>query len=593
MATRMAYIEAPYPTQADSPHSVQFYSDEKFLIESLAPFIGNALVAGDAAIVIATDAHRQALAESLQERGLDLVTASKSGRYVALDAAETLSQFMVDDWPDQQRFTEIIGKIVEQARKAAGGKDRHVAAFGEMVALLCEEGKRVAAVRLEQLWNDLGQAHRFYLRCAYSMNVFRDAAHGEAMMKICGEHTHVIPDESYSALTSDEQRAREVALLQQKARALDSESIQRRNAEKDTEMLAAIVECCDDAIASKDLDGVVTSWNAAAERIFGYKAEEIIGQPVTLIIPPELHADEPIILGKIRRGERLDHFETVRITKDGRRIDVSLTVSPIKDEKGQVIGAAKVVRDITEQKRTRAALRQAEKLVAAAELGASIAHEVNNPMQSLTNLLALISYKSSLDANSRQLVSLAQGELVRLSRITQQMLSLYSQSELPQRVKVTELLEDALDPLAMRIRSNNIRLERSYQFTGEINGFPLELRQLFSNLLLNGIEAAGEGGQIRVRVVPHKDLDSQRGEGVRVVVADNGAGIQNGLRQRIFEPFFTTKEEKGRGLGLWVAKGIVSKHQGSIRMRSSTNSVRRGTTFSIFLPTEVSVTLAA
>ena len=364
-------------------------------------------------------------------------------------------------------------------------------------------------------------------------------------------------------------------------------------AEEATQLLAAIVECCDDAIASKDLDGVVTSWNAAAERIFGYKAEEIIGQPVTLIIPPELHADEPIILGKIRRGERLDHFETVRVTKDGRRLDVSLTVSPIRDGDGQVIGAAKVVRDITEQKRTRAALRQAEKLVAAAELGASIAHEVNNPMQSLTNLLALISYKSSLDANSRQLVSLAQGELVRLSRITQQMLSLYSQSELPQRVKVTELLEDALDPLAMRIRSNNIRLERSYQFTGEINGFPLELRQLFSNLLLNGIEAAGEGGQIRVRVAPHKDLDSQRGEGVRIVVADNGAGIENGLRQRIFEPFFTTKEEKGRGLGLWVAKGIVTKHQGSIRMRSSTNSVRRGTTFSIFLPSELSVTLAA
>src|SRR5437763_920202 len=287
MATRMAYVEAPHPaTEVDSPHSVQFYSDDKFLIESLTQFIGAALAGGDAAIVIATEAHRQALANNLTARRLDLAAAGKLGKYIALDAGETLAQFMVDDWPDQERFSEVVGKIVEQARKAAGGKDRHVAAFGEMVALLCEEGKPAAAVRLEQLWNDLGQAHRFYLRCAYSMNAFRDAAHGEAMMKICGEHTHVIPDESYSALTSDEQRAREVALLQQKARALDSESTQRRHAQKDTEMLAAIVECCDDAIASKDLDGVVTSWNAAAERIFGYKAEEIIGQPVTLIIPP-------------------------------------------------------------------------------------------------------------------------------------------------------------------------------------------------------------------------------------------------------------------------------------------------------------------
>src|SRR5215472_17378129 len=116
-------------------------------------------------------------------------------------------------------------------------------------------------------------------------------------------------------------------------------------------LLTAIVESSDDAIASKDLNGIVTSWNKSAEKMFGYKAEEIIGHPITLIIPPELHGDEAMILGKIRRGEKIDHFETIRVTKSGEKIEVSLTISPVKDAKGRVVGAAKIVRNITENKR--------------------------------------------------------------------------------------------------------------------------------------------------------------------------------------------------------------------------------------------------
>src|SRR5215471_15039686 len=134
-------------------------------------------------------------------------------------------------------------------------------------------------------------------------------------------------------------------------------------------------------IASKDLNGIITSWNASAERMFGYKAEEIIGKSVITIIPPELHKDEDMILGKIRRGQRLEHFETVRVTKSGQRLEVSLTVSPIRDRAGKIIGAAKIVRDITERKLTEQALRRAEKLAATGQLAATIAHEINNPMQ--------------------------------------------------------------------------------------------------------------------------------------------------------------------------------------------------------------------
>ncbi len=568
----------------DSPHSVQLYSDDAFLLDALSWFIGSALASGDAAVVIASADHRQGLAKRLKERGLDPAVALRQGRYVELDAAETLSRFMREGWPEVSRFTRVIGGVIEQARAAAGGKDRHVAAFGEMVSLLAEEGKSEAAIRLEQLWNGLAQAHRFYLRCAYSLSSFATPEQGETLFRICREHTHVIPAESFAALTSDEERVRHIALLQHKAQALETEIAERKLAGKATRTLAAIVESCDDAIVSKDLNGIVTSWNASAERIFGYRAEEMIGQPILRIIPPELQDDEKRILEKLRRGERIEHFETVRVSKSGKRIDVSLTISPVKDDTGRVIGAAKVARDISDRKRTDEQLRRAEKLAAAGQLAASIAHEINNPMQALTNLLSLIGYRSSLDDDTRRLVSLADAELMRMSHITRQMLSFYRQSSVPVPVKVTEVMEDVVELFLMRMRSNDIKLKRKYEFAGEIQAFPTELRQLFANLVSNAVEAIAQDGQIQIRIAPARDWGAPERSGVRVVIADNGPGIPGELRSRIFDAFVTTKAEKGTGLGLWVVRGIVAKHGGVMRMRSSTRPKRSGTVFSVFLP---------
>jgi PAS domain S-box-containing protein len=570
----------------DSPHAVQLYSADEFLLDALSRFIGSALASGDVAVVIATAGHRQELAATLKERGLDLAVAARQGRYVELDAAETLAQFMRDGWPEVARFRKLLGEVIERARAAAGGRDRHVAAFGEMVALLAKAGKSEAAIRMEQLWNDLAQAHRFYLRCAYSLSSFALPEQGETLFRICNEHTHVIPAESFAALTGDEERVRHIALLQQKAQALETESAERKQAERATRMLAAIVESCDDAVVSKDLNGIVTSWNASAQRMFEYRAEEIIGRSITCIIPPELQNDERMILEKIRRGERIEHFETVRLSKGGKRIDVSLTVSPVKDGSGRVIGAAKVARNITDRKRTELALRRAEKLAAAGQLAASIAHEINNPMQALTNLLSLITYKTAADENTQRLVSLADAELSRISHITRQMLSFYRQSSAPAPVKVTELMEDVLDVFLMRMRTSDIKLKRRYEFAGEIHAFGGEIRQLFANLVSNAVEAIGHGGQLQVHIANARDWTAPGRKGVRVAVADNGPGISRELCPLIFEAFFTTKAEKGTGLGLWVVRGIVAKHGGSIRMRSSTGPRRRGTVFSVFLPLE-------
>jgi len=573
----------------DSPHAVQLYVDDGFLLDSLSRFIGSALASGDAAVVMATAAHRQALTQRLKERGFDLTVALWQGRYAELDAAEALSKVMREGWPHVPSFTKLVGGAIEQARIAAGGKDRRVAAFGEMVALLAKEGKVEAAIRLEQMWNDLAHTHRFYLRCAYSLNTFAAPEQGETLLRVCAEHTHVIPGESFLALTSDQERARHIVLLQQKAQALENEVGEREAAEKATRTLAAIVESCDDAIVSKDLNGIVTSWNASAERIFEHRAEEMIGQPILRIIPEELHDDERKILERIRRGERIEHFDTVRVAKSGRRIEVSLTISPVRDNTGQVIGAAKIARDISDRKRADEELRRAEKLAAAGQLAASIAHEINNPMQSLTNLLSLIGYRTSLDDDTRRLVSLADAELARMAHITRQMLSFYRQSSVPVPVKVTEVMEDVLELFVVRMRSNDIKLKRRYEFAEHIQAFPSELRQLFANLVSNAMEAIGRGGQIQVRIAPGRDWTAPERSGVRIVIADNGSGIADNLRGRIFDAFVTTKAEKGTGLGLWVVRGIIAKHSGVIRVRSSARPKRSGTVFSVFLPLETSL----
>jgi signal transduction histidine kinase len=171
-----------------------------------------------------------------------------------------------------------------------------------------------------------------------------------------------------------------------------------------------------------------------------------------------------------------------------------------------------------------------------------------------------------------------------MSHITRQMLSFYRESSVPVPVKVTEVMEDVVELFLMRMRSNDIKLKRGYEFAGEIQAFPSELRQLFANLVSNAVEAIGQDGQIQIRIAPARDWGAPERTGVRVVIADNGPGIPGELRSRIFDAFVTTKAEKGTGLGLWVVRGIVAKHGGVMRMRSSTRPKRSGTVFSVFLP---------
>jgi signal transduction histidine kinase len=212
-------------------HVAQFYADDTFLLESLSRYIGIALGAGDAAIVIATREHRDGLARILKSRGLDVTAALKTGRYVSLDAAETLSTLLVDGWPDATLFAEVIGDLIASTKAISGGEDQRIAVFGEMVSVLWSQGKFDAALRLEQLWTDLARTHVFALRCGYPIQGFDRHEHSDVFQKICAEHTGVIPNETYTELASEEHRLRNITHLQQRALALENEIVERKRAE--------------------------------------------------------------------------------------------------------------------------------------------------------------------------------------------------------------------------------------------------------------------------------------------------------------------------------------------------------------------------
>jgi len=220
-------------------------------------------------------------------------------------------------------------------------------------------------------------------------------------------------------------------------------------------------------------------------------------------------------------------------------------------------------------------------------LAAAVAHELNNPLETLSNLVYLLQHNESLDSKARECIDIAEEELRRATHVTRQMLALHRHSSKPAPISLPELLDDVSDLYAPLIRSNGISVVKRYEAGGTVCGVSVEIRQVFANLVRNAIEAVPEGGTITLHVFGSREWNQSWRRGARAVIADNGPGISPGDREKIFEPFFTTKGENGTGLGLWVTSGIILKHCGSIRVRSSTRRDQSGTVFNIFLPSEI------
>ena len=301
----------------------------------------------------------------------------------------------------------------------------------------------------------------------------------------------------------------------------------RKQVSEARERLATIVESTDDAIVGKDLNGIVTSWNAAAERMFGYTAEEVIGRSIVAIIPSELRDDEVRILETIARGERIHHYETVRVTKGGERISVSLTISPVRDGAGRIVGAAKIARNITEQKKTEQTLHTAERLASVGRLAATVAHEINNPLEAVTNLVYLAK-ANAVQKDVQEYLSGAEEELERISQLTKQTLGFYRNTKGATPIRIGSVLEALLSVFSSRIRNKSIEIRPEIRQDPEIVAVPGEIRQLFANLLSNSIDAVDGGGLIRIRVSAATDWNGEGRSGVRLTVADSGAGISIG-----------------------------------------------------------------
>jgi PAS domain S-box-containing protein len=342
--------------RAVKEHIVEFYESDTSLIDSLGSFIGAALGSGEAAVVIATEAHRDDLDRRLLAQGVDLATIRERGRYVSLEAAKVLSTFLVDGKPDALLFAQIIGDLIEGARANAAENRRQVAVFGEMAPLLWAEGKRRDAIQLEKYWNDLALRHAFDFRCGYPLESLRSKEDLQAFLPICAEQSGVIPRESGAVSRSEDQRLRISRFLKRRTQTVDYESALSRSEER----FQVLVESIRDfAIFLLDTAGCVASWNLGAERIKGYTAEEIIGRHFSVFYPQEeVEAGRPE--HNLQMAAAQGHFEdeSWRVRKDGSRFLAGVAITALRDKTGNLRGFAKVTRDLTDRRQFEETLRR-------------------------------------------------------------------------------------------------------------------------------------------------------------------------------------------------------------------------------------------
>ncbi|HEY3928100.1 MAG TPA: ATP-binding protein [Candidatus Koribacter sp.] len=347
--------------------------------------------------------------------------------------------------------------------------------------------------------------------------------------------------------------------------------------------LHAVLQSVAEGLVHVDPNGCTRYTNSAAERLLGYDGMDIRGKSFHDFV----HRDQRGCPGRTcalarLTAESVGAHESVFVRKDGTPMTVEFSVSPYLVN-GVVEGVVLSFRDIGERKRAEEALRITEKLANTGRMAATIAHEINNPLEAITNLVYLLSVAPELEDDTRRYVDMAQAELARVTHISKQTLGFYRQSHLVAEFSLGEVADSVLTLLERKLSSGHIEVERRYESDAKVRGYAGELRQVISNLILNAMEAVVANGKISVHIYDSHDWRSDQ-PGVRFVVCDTGSGIPKSKMNSIFEPFFTTKQERGTGLGLWVTNGIVHKHGGYMRVHSSQDPKHHGTCFSVFLP---------
>jgi PAS domain S-box-containing protein len=359
------------------------------------------------------------------------------------------------------------------------------------------------------------------------------------------------------------------------------------------QQLRTTLDSIGDGVITCNANGRVQMMNPVARELTGWSQAEARGEPLEKIFNIINEATRQPVETPVAKVQRLNRIvgmanHTVLIRKDGTELKISDSGAPIRDKKGETIGIVVVFRDITMERKTQDALIANEKLAVAGRLAATIAHEIHNPLDSVSNLLYLMRNGASPE-ESNQFMDMAEQELTRVTQISRAMLGLYRESKAPVVVDLKEMLQEILLLLERRLTDLRVSVSTDIPKPITVAAFPAELRQVFTNLITNAAEAASPGGEIRVSIRPQAAGVDEAGKtisaGATVTIADNGAGVQEDIQPYLFQPFFTTKGEHGTGLGLWVSRGIINKHGGTIFLESDTSDAAHGTVVSVFLAT--------
>lgn len=550
----------------EQAHFVQFYEHDDYLIDSVGGYVAAALTQGQASVVIATHEHRIALQRHLARRGIDIAAAIEGGRYVVLDAKETLDKFFINGAPDSLLFEEVVGGVV--AAVGAGGRKIH--AFGEMVALLWADGNRQGAIQLEQLWNELAKKHRFALFCAYPMSGFGDSGDGMSLDSVCSCHTQVIPAESYAAAPTEEQRLRAITLLQQKALALEAEIAHRKEVEKalanrESE-LTDFFENASEGLHKVGPDGMILWANNAECQLLGYTREEYIGRSIR-----EFHVDSDTIesiFQRLGRGESLENVSARLRCKDGRIKHVLISSSACIED-GSLRYTRCFTRDITHRHLAEESLKEADRKKD--EFLATLAHELRNPLAPIKNALEVLQLgdcseevdelRQVMQRQVEQLIRLVD-DLLDVSRITRGKIELRKQ-----QVNLHDVIQSAVEtsrPLVDAAR-HSLTIELPAEPVMVV-GDQARLAQVFSNLINNSAKYTEPGGKIQVAVQP-------RGGEVIVSVRDNGIGICCDSLAHVFDMFSQVdgslnRAQGGLGIGLTLVRRLVELHGGTVNAMS-------------------------
>ena len=373
---------------------------------------------------------------------------------------------------------------------------------------------------------------------------------------------------------------------------LHAEEEKSRQLSESRERFQITLNSLGDAVIATNASGRVSYINPVAQQLTGWdNYMEARGRPlgeVARLIDETTRSELNDAVAFVRGAEKVVGLpnHAVLISRSGQEYPIEMNRSPIVNERGELVGVVLVFRDVTQRRQTEQALRASDRLTQAGRLAATIAHEIRNPLDTVSNLIFLLRHQSHQEPETNHYLDLAGEELARITQITGQLLTFHREAQSPVDVDLTTVLKSVLMLYSPQISMAGIAVTSRFETRRSVRGFPGELRQVFANLVSNAVHSMPSGGKLLLHVYESTLASDPERKGVRVTVLDNGMGIPPGVRKNLFAPFYTTKGEGGTGLGLWVTRGIIEKHEGTIHFISTVRPGRSGTAFSVFLPFE-------